>query len=86
MKYAAIDVGTNTVLMVIAKNGEGFREVLDVATITRLGQGLKETGLLSEEAMKRTLEALWDHKVLAETNGVQEILCVGTAALQGGQE
>lgn len=82
MKYAVIDVGTNTVLMVIAKNGEGFREAVDVATNTRLGQGLKETGLLSEEAMKRTLETLRGYKVLAETNGVQEILSVGTAALR----
>ena len=32
--------------------------------------------------MKRTLEALRDHKVLAEKNCVREIVCVGTAALR----
>ena len=57
MKYAVIDVGTNTVLLLIAEIGNEFREVLDIATITRLGEGLKATSRLSETAMERTLAA-----------------------------
>ena len=82
MKYAAIDIGTNTVLMTVVEKSEGFREVLDVATITRLGQGLKATGVLSDEAMQRTFEALRGYRVTAERNSVRELRCVGTAALR----
>lgn len=82
MKFGAIDVGTNTVLMTIVEKDEEVREVLDLATITRLGQGLRETGFLSTEAMKRTYEALGSYKVTAEGYSVRELYCVGTAALR----
>lgn len=82
MKYAVIDVGTNTVLLLIAEIGNEFREVLDIATITRLGEGLKATSRLSETAMERTLAALQTYRDTAEKNRVRTILCVGTAALR----
>lgn len=82
MKYASIDIGTNTVLLMIAEIREGIEELYDAATITRLGEGLKQTGNLSTQAMKRTLEALRRYRVIADKNQVGEILCVGTAALR----
>ncbi|OPY72060.1 MAG: Guanosine-5'-triphosphate,3'-diphosphate pyrophosphatase [Syntrophorhabdus sp. PtaU1.Bin050] len=82
MKYAAIDIGTNTVLLLIADIGNGFREILDIATITRLGENLKATNRLSETAMERTLATLRAYRDTAEKNQVQTILCVGTAALR----
>jgi exopolyphosphatase/guanosine-5'-triphosphate,3'-diphosphate pyrophosphatase len=59
-----------------------IEELYDTATITRLGEGLKQTGNLSAEAMERTLNALRRYKMIAEKNHVEEILCVGTAALR----
>lgn len=82
MKFGAIDVGTNTVLMTIVEKDEKVREILDLATVTRLGQGLRETGFLSTEAMKRTYQALAGYKVTAEGHSVRELYCVGTAALR----
>ncbi len=83
MKYASIDVGTNTALLVIAEwNGSRFEEICDISTITRLGEGLKKTGVLSEPAMARTFEALKTYRGLAERHGVEVIHCVGTAALR----
>jgi exopolyphosphatase/guanosine-5'-triphosphate,3'-diphosphate pyrophosphatase len=82
MKYASIDIGTNTVLLMIADVKERIEEIYDTATITRLGEGLKQTGYLSTEAMERTLNALRRYRAIADKNQVHGILCVGTAALR----
>ena len=44
MKYASIDIGTNTVLLLIVDAGKDVRDVLDISAITRLGEGLKKRG------------------------------------------
>ena len=83
MKYASIDIGTNTVLMLIADyKGGRLEDVLDLAVITRLGEGLKQTGLLSEAAMDRTFSVLARYREEAEKQGVEGIYCVGTAAMR----
>jgi exopolyphosphatase/guanosine-5'-triphosphate,3'-diphosphate pyrophosphatase len=82
MKYASIDIGTNTVLLMIAEIKERIEEIYDIAAITRLGEGLKQTGNLLTEAMERTLNALRHYRAIADNNQVKEILCVGTAALR----
>jgi exopolyphosphatase / guanosine-5'-triphosphate,3'-diphosphate pyrophosphatase len=82
MNYASIDIGTNTVLLMIAKIEDRIEEVSDTAVITRLGEGLRETGILSNEAMERTLNALRYYRAMAEKNQVIKIYCVGTAALR----
>lgn len=84
MKYASIDIGTNTVLMLIATldHGDTVDEIMDISTITRLGEGLKETGVLNKQAMERTFSALSQYIDIAKKHGVDEILCVGTSALR----
>jgi exopolyphosphatase/guanosine-5'-triphosphate,3'-diphosphate pyrophosphatase len=82
MKYASIDIGTNTVLLMIAELSDRIEEIYDTAIITRLGEGLKQTGFLSTNAMERTLNALRHYKAVADDCRVKEILCVGTAALR----
>ena len=58
MKYACIDIGTNTVLLAIVERAGQPVDVLDISTITRLGEGLKKSGVLSAAAMERTFAAL----------------------------
>lgn len=82
MKYACIDIGTNTVLLVIVDNTECLVDVLDVSTITRLGEGLKYSGELSVPAMERTFTALQRYKNIISENSVDKTFCVGTAALR----
>jgi exopolyphosphatase / guanosine-5'-triphosphate,3'-diphosphate pyrophosphatase len=82
MKYASIDVGTNAVLLLIAEPDNGMSDILDISTITRLGEGLKEKGSLSDEAMTRTFNALEKYKKVMNENNVKEVLCVGTSALR----
>jgi len=62
--YAALDLGTNNCRLLIATPHNGsFRVVEAFSRIVRLGEGLSQSGRLSEPAMDRALAAL---KVSAE--------------------
>ena len=82
MNRGAIDVGTNAVLLLIMDRDRGFREVLDVSTITRLGEGLLRHGRLSPSAMERTVGALVNYRALLDAHDVQEVVCFGTSAVR----
>nr|WP_086492630.1 Ppx/GppA phosphatase family protein [Novosphingobium panipatense] len=57
--YAAIDLGTNNCRLLIARpSGENFTVIDAFSRVVRLGEGLAQSGRLSEEAMERTLAAL----------------------------
>jgi exopolyphosphatase/guanosine-5'-triphosphate,3'-diphosphate pyrophosphatase len=58
-QYAALDLGTNNCRLLVARPaGSGFRVVDAFSRIVRLGEGLAASGVLSEDAMARTLDAL----------------------------
>lgn len=82
MKCASIDVGTNTVLLLIVDIGETIREIADISTTVRLGEGLKETGCISQGAMDRGLKVLRGYADMMAAHGVEHISCVGTSALR----
>ena len=57
--YAAIDLGTNNCRLLIARpSGEHFVVIDAFSRVVRLGEGLAQTGRLSDEAMDRALGAL----------------------------
>ncbi len=82
MKYAAIDIGTNTALLLIVEEEKGFRDILDMSTIVRLGEGLANSGRLSMPAMSRTLDAMRRYVDITVSCNVAKLFCVGTAALR----
>jgi|SRR5215217_368684 len=57
--YAALDLGTNNCrLLVATPTHHGFRVVEAYSRIVRLGEGLSQSGRMSDEAMERALAAL----------------------------
>ncbi len=57
--YAAIDLGTNNCRLLIAKpNDDNFVVIDAFSRVVRLGEGLAQTGRLSDEAMDRAVGAL----------------------------
>lgn len=85
---ATIDIGTNSVLLQIARAGAATRagevEVLDDrATITRLGRGVDRTRRLDDAAVERTLSVLAEYAKAARAVGAR-IAAVGTSALRDG--
>ncbi len=57
--YAALDLGTNNCRLLIARpEAEGFRVLDSFSRTVRLGEGLMQTGELSEAAIARAIEAI----------------------------
>jgi exopolyphosphatase / guanosine-5'-triphosphate,3'-diphosphate pyrophosphatase len=83
-RYAVIDIGTNSVKFIIGERAAdgSWRTVVDRAEVTRLGEGLDESGQLGEEPMERTIEAIAAAAEEARRNGVEAIAAVGTAGLR----
>ena len=57
--YGAVDLGTNNCRLLIARPVEGGFTVIDAfSRVVRLGEGLSQSGRLSDEAMDRAVGAL----------------------------
>lgn len=84
MRFAAIDLGTNTVRLLVGEpDGRGgYRPVVAAQEITRLGQGLLPDRMLQPEPIRRTLDVLRRFRRTAESHGVTCIAAVGTSALR----
>jgi exopolyphosphatase/guanosine-5'-triphosphate,3'-diphosphate pyrophosphatase len=82
-KVASIDVGTNTILLLIAKmEGGRIHPLYEAETVVRLGEGLQKNGILLKEAMHRAIQTLTYYLKRSQEMGVQKIFAVGTSALR----
>ena len=78
---AALDLGTNNCRLLIARPTVGGFCVVDgFSRVVRLGEQVGETGLLSEAAIERTVEALSVCAVKMERRQVGLKRCVATEA------
>ena len=84
MKIAAIDLGSNSIHMVIVEVGASgaFRVVDRESEMVRLGAGTLSTGVLPEATIERAIAILEAYRRLAEIHGVEEILAVSTSVMQ----
>jgi exopolyphosphatase / guanosine-5'-triphosphate,3'-diphosphate pyrophosphatase len=79
--YAAVDLGTNNCRLLVARPADGGFRVIDAfSRVVRLGEGLAASGLLSESAMCRTLEALAVCATKMRRRGVTTARAVATEA------
>ena len=81
---AAIDVGSNTILLTVARYDppSGLVVIEEGEDQPRLGAGLASTGRLSEAAMQRALDGLGRMRETCRRHGVQRISAVATAAVR----
>lgn len=84
MKIAAIDIGTNSIHMVIAQSAaqSGFEVVDREREVVQVGRGSFASGRLSREAIDRTVTALARFTELARRQRVDRIVCTATAAVR----
>jgi exopolyphosphatase/guanosine-5'-triphosphate,3'-diphosphate pyrophosphatase len=84
MRIAAIDVGSNSIHMVVAEaRPDGHYVVLDRGKeMVRLGERSLTTGRLTRSAMERGLKTLARFKALALRHGVNRFRAVATSAVR----
>lgn len=65
--FAAIDIGTNTVLLLVARwKPDGDLDIIEeLSTTTRLGAGLSVSGEVTSGAIERTVSAMADYAAAA---------------------
>lgn len=79
--YAAIDLGTNSCRMLVAVPCEsGFHVIDGFSKVVRLGERLSDTGVLSDEAIERTVKALSQCATRLNTRKVSRSRAVATQA------
>ncbi len=86
MRIAALDIGTNTVLLFIADVGRGMLSVVrDVHAIARIGEGVDRTHYIGEAAYQRFLSILREHqKTIAQFN-CDRIVAAATSAMRDAE-
>jgi exopolyphosphatase / guanosine-5'-triphosphate,3'-diphosphate pyrophosphatase len=84
VRIAAIDIGTNSIHMVIASanDASGFEIVDREREVVQVGRGSFASGRLSVEAIRLTVEALQRFVQLARRQKVDAIICTATAAVR----
>jgi exopolyphosphatase / guanosine-5'-triphosphate,3'-diphosphate pyrophosphatase len=84
-RVAAIDIGTNSIHLLIAEIDEQLRSfsvLLAEKATTRLGERDPDTGNLSTEAIERAFRTLRHDAQLAESHGVEQIVTAATSAVR----
>jgi exopolyphosphatase/guanosine-5'-triphosphate,3'-diphosphate pyrophosphatase len=83
MRTAVIDIGTNTLLLLIVEPADGgLRPVVDQCRFGRLGQGLDASGQLHPDAIARSLDICREYRALIDGAGAERVAVVGTQALR----
>ena len=84
--YAALDLGTNNCRLLVARpSRRGFKVVDAFSRIIRLGEGVTQTGALSEAAIARTMQALQVCAAKMARNKVTRSRLVATEACRIAQ-
>lgn len=79
MRVAAIDIGTNTVRVIVVDDGETIDRD---SRITRLGEAVDASGELGDDPMLRTLDVVREFTDRARSQGAERVRIAGTSAVR----
>ena len=83
MKFAIIDLGSNSARMNIVQIKDGKAEILEThRKIVRLSEGMGEEKLLREVAVNRTLAVMAEFKKIIDEHDITKVRPIATAALR----
>ncbi len=90
MKIGTIDIGTNSMRLLIADyENKIIKNRKKYINTTRIGQGVDQEGYITEEALERNLKALKEFADKCVEENCEKVYCMGTSALRdskNGQE
>lgn len=84
VRISAIDIGTNTILLLIADIDEKKKiiTIRDEIRTPRLGEGINKSGIIIDSALKRTIDNLLEFENIISTNNVNLSTVCGTAVFR----
>ncbi|MDZ7623992.1 MAG: hypothetical protein U5J96_06035 [Ignavibacteriaceae bacterium] len=88
MTIASIDIGTNTVLLLIADVDPFTRKIISLINeyrMPRIGQGTKQTGRISQERLKLLYDVLNEYKIIINDYNCDKVILTGTNAFRMAQ-
>lgn len=80
MPTAVIDIGTNTLLLLIID--EAMQPIVDLCRFGRLGRGLDATGRLAEDAIAGSLAICRAYRQVMDEHGVARPIVIATQAMR----
>ncbi|HEY1553471.1 MAG TPA: hypothetical protein VGF94_01495 [Kofleriaceae bacterium] len=80
MNQAIIDIGTNTLLLLVVD--DRVQRVVDLCRFGRLGKGLDASGRLADESIARSLDICREYRRVMDAHGVRAPHVIGTQALR----
>jgi exopolyphosphatase/guanosine-5'-triphosphate,3'-diphosphate pyrophosphatase len=82
--YAVIDVGTNSVKFHVGERLDHgrWRKLVDRAEVTRLGEGLRDTGAIAPVAIERTVSAIAGMADEARRYQAEALVAIGTMGMR----
>lgn len=83
MKIGTIDIGTNSMRLLIADyNDNKIENRKKYINTTRIGQGVDQDGYITNEALERNLKALKEFADKCNEEKCEKVYCMGTSALR----
>ncbi|MCS7066965.1 MAG: hypothetical protein NZL85_11930, partial [Fimbriimonadales bacterium] len=83
MRTAVLDIGSNSVLLLVAEYAaDDWRILTDQTVITRLGEGFEPDRMLKPKAVRRTLKAIEQYLLQCRLMEVERVVAVATAVVR----
>lgn len=85
MIISSVDIGTNTVLLLIADADLKNKKIIPLLNkyrIPRIGKNVDSTGIISADSVEKLKDTLLEYKAISETYSSTKIIATATAALR----
>ena len=84
MKISIIDIGSNTIKLVIyeVRKDNSFIGIQQESTKVKLGESLAYSDSLNEQSILKSIDVLLEYRDIIKLESANKVLCVGTSAVR----
>jgi exopolyphosphatase/guanosine-5'-triphosphate,3'-diphosphate pyrophosphatase len=85
IRRSTIDIGTNTILMLIAEYDEqtgGIKTILDIQRVPRLGKGVDSNRNILPESIQKAIDILNEYKTMSNEHNSASITATATSFIR----